>query len=94
MTALSNTCVFTFVNVDADLNLLPVPQVYPTNYSEDARYLAGYRRHQMQQHKNRLARFDYCDVDLDQKEGSRCYKPREETRRLITIEGPVALSSK
>jgi len=46
MTALSNACIFTFVNVDADLNQMPVPQLYPTTYSEDARYLAGYRRHQ------------------------------------------------
>ena len=44
-TALSNTCVFTFVNVDADLKALPVPQIYPTNYAEDERYLAGHRRH-------------------------------------------------
>jgi acyl-CoA hydrolase len=46
MTALSNNCVFTFVNVDAALNLMPVPSLYPTTYSEDIRYLAGYRRHQ------------------------------------------------
>lgn len=46
MTALSNTCVFTFVNVDSELNLMPVPQVFPATYSEDARYLSGYRRHQ------------------------------------------------
>lgn len=78
MTALSNTCVFTFVNVDADLNLLLVPQVYPTNYSEDARYLAGYRRHQMQRHKNRLTRFDSC----------------EKNRCLTAIEGSAASSSK
>ncbi len=50
-TALSNTCVFTFVNVDADLKALPLPQIYPTNYAEDERYLAGYRRH-----SKRLAR--------------------------------------
>ena len=47
MTALSNTCVFTFVNVDAQLQLLPIPQIYPTTYVEDARYLAGYRRREM-----------------------------------------------
>jgi acyl-coenzyme A thioesterase 9 len=46
MTALSNNCIFTFVNVDAALNLMPVPRLYPTTYSEDIRYLAGYRRHQ------------------------------------------------
>jgi acyl-coenzyme A thioesterase 9 len=44
MTALSNNCLFTFVNVDAELRLMPVPQMYPTTYSEDARYLAGYRQ--------------------------------------------------
>jgi acyl-coenzyme A thioesterase 9 len=44
MTALSNTCVFTFVNVDADLVRIPVPTVYPTTYLEDARFLAGLRR--------------------------------------------------
>jgi acyl-CoA hydrolase len=46
MTALSNACVFTFANVDAELNAMPVPQIYPTTYAEDARYLAGYRRQQ------------------------------------------------
>ncbi len=45
-TALSNVCTFTFVNVDADLHPQPVPPIYPTTYAEDARYLAGYRRHQ------------------------------------------------
>jgi acyl-CoA hydrolase len=45
-TALSNVCTFTFVNVDAQLHPLPVPAIYPTTYAEDARYLAGYRRHQ------------------------------------------------
>jgi acyl-coenzyme A thioesterase 9 len=44
MTALSNTCVFTFVNVDANLNLLPIARMYPTTYSEDIRYLIGHRR--------------------------------------------------
>jgi acyl-coenzyme A thioesterase 9 len=43
--ALSNTCVFTFVNVDQDIIPRPVPPVYPTTYSEDARYLEAYRRH-------------------------------------------------
>ena len=41
--ALSNSCLFTFVNVDDELNHQPVPQVYPTNYGEDARYLAAHR---------------------------------------------------
>ncbi len=45
-TALSNVCTFTFVNVDPGLTPMPVPQIYPTTYAEDARYLAGYRRHQ------------------------------------------------
>jgi acyl-coenzyme A thioesterase 9 len=43
--ALSNNCIFTFVNVDRELNPLPVPPVHPTTYAEDARYVAGYRRH-------------------------------------------------
>jgi acyl-CoA hydrolase len=43
-TALSNVCSFTFANVDAELRRLPVPQIYPTTYAEDARYLAAYRR--------------------------------------------------
>ncbi len=43
--ALCNTCVFTFVNADAELRPQPVPAIYPTTYSEDARYLAAYRRH-------------------------------------------------
>ncbi|MEJ2367549.1 MAG: hotdog domain-containing protein [Acidobacteriota bacterium] len=42
--ALSNACLFTFVNVDADLVPQPVPAVYPTTYAEDARYLAAFRR--------------------------------------------------
>ncbi len=46
MTALSNTCIFTFVNVDAELNAIAVPQVYPTTYAEDARFLHAYRRRQ------------------------------------------------
>jgi acyl-CoA hydrolase len=45
-TALSNVCTFTFVNVDPALRPMPVPQIYPTTYAEDARYLAGYRRHE------------------------------------------------
>jgi acyl-coenzyme A thioesterase 9 len=44
--ALSNNCIFTFVNVDRNLTPLPVPPVYPTTYAEDARYLEAYRRHQ------------------------------------------------
>ncbi len=45
-TNLSNTCVFTFTNVDAELRRQPVPPIYPTTYAEDARYLAAFRRHQ------------------------------------------------
>ncbi len=41
--ALSNSCLFTFVNVDSKLNHKPVPSVYPTNYTEDARYLTAHR---------------------------------------------------
>ena len=44
--ALSNTCVFTFVNVDTNLRPMPVERVFPSNYAEDERYLAAYRRHQ------------------------------------------------
>jgi acyl-coenzyme A thioesterase 9 len=44
--ALSNSCLFTFVNVDVDLQQQPVPQVYPTNYGEDARYLMAHRSNQ------------------------------------------------
>ena len=43
--ALSNTCLFTFVNVDKDLNPLPVPTIYPTTFAEDAAYLQADRRH-------------------------------------------------
>ncbi len=45
-TNLSNSCVFTFTNVDAELRPQPVPAIYPTTYAEDARYLAAFRRHQ------------------------------------------------
>ena len=41
--ALSNSCLFTFVNVDEELNRQPVPVVYPANYGEDARYLMAHR---------------------------------------------------
>lgn len=42
--ALSNTCAFTFVNVDSDMKPRPVPPVYPTTYAEDRRYLEAHRR--------------------------------------------------
>ncbi|MGD9950777.1 MAG: hotdog domain-containing protein [Desulfobulbus sp.] len=41
--ALSNSCLFTFANVDGELNHHPVFTVYPTTYAEDARYLAAHR---------------------------------------------------
>jgi acyl-CoA hydrolase len=44
-TNLSNSCIFTFVNVDNHLRPQPVPVIHPTTYAEDARYLAAYRRH-------------------------------------------------
>ena len=44
--ALSNSCLFTFVNVDRDLNHIPVPAIYPATYAEDARYLAAHRSYQ------------------------------------------------
>ena len=44
-TDLSNVCIFTFANVDAEMRRVPVPTIYPTTYAEDARYLAALRRH-------------------------------------------------
>ena len=44
--ALTNKCIFTFVNVDEQMNPRPVPQVYPTTYGEDERYLKAHRRRQ------------------------------------------------
>jgi acyl-CoA hydrolase len=44
--ALSNSCLFTFVNVDRDLKHIPVPAIYPATYAEDARYLAAHRSYQ------------------------------------------------
>jgi len=44
--ALSNSCLFTFVNVDRDLVHQPVPPIYPATYAEDARYLAAHRSYQ------------------------------------------------
>lgn len=41
--ALSNSCFFTFVNVDDTLKHQPVPAIYPSNYAEDASYLAARR---------------------------------------------------
>jgi acyl-coenzyme A thioesterase 9 len=51
--ALSNSCLFTFVNVDDQLNHRPVPAVYPLTYAEDEQYLAAHRSHQaIMQHHN------------------------------------------
>ncbi|MBP1752362.1 MAG: thioesterase superfamily protein [Geobacteraceae bacterium] len=44
--ALSNSCFFTFVNVDREMVRQPVPPVFPSNYAEDARYLVAHRSHQ------------------------------------------------
>ncbi len=41
---LSNACIFTFVNVDDELRPQSVPHIHPTNYKEDAAYLAAHRR--------------------------------------------------
>lgn len=43
-TALSNVCTFTFIHMGTEMERLPVPQLHPTTYAEDARLLAGYRR--------------------------------------------------
>ncbi len=43
--ALSNSCLFTFVNVDQNLCHQNVPEIYPTTYAEDSRYLAAHRSH-------------------------------------------------
>lgn len=42
--ALSNSCLFTFRNVDSDMNPQPVPFIYPVTYAEDARLLNAYRQ--------------------------------------------------
>lgn len=44
-TNLSNSCIFTFTNVDDRLRPQPVPPIHPTTYAEDARFLAAQRRH-------------------------------------------------
>jgi acyl-coenzyme A thioesterase 9 len=44
--ALSNSCLFTFVNVDTELHHCPVPQIYPNTYQEDSRYLEAHRSYQ------------------------------------------------
>jgi hypothetical protein len=53
--ALSNSCLFTFANVDPELQHRPVPKVYPATYAEDARYLAAHRSLQsLLRHSNRI----------------------------------------
>jgi acyl-CoA hydrolase len=42
--ALSNSCLFTFRNVDAAMESQPVPFIYPVTYAEDARFLNAYRQ--------------------------------------------------
>jgi acyl-coenzyme A thioesterase 9 len=42
--ALSNSCLFTFRNVDADMQPRHVPFIYPVTYVEDARFLNAYRQ--------------------------------------------------
>ena len=42
--ALSNSCLFTFRNVDANMEPQPVPFIYPVTYAEDARFLNAYRQ--------------------------------------------------
>jgi acyl-CoA hydrolase len=41
--ALSNSCLFTFLNVDADLGARAVPEIFPTDWREDARWLGARR---------------------------------------------------
>ena len=42
--ALSNSCLFTFRNVDSSMQPQPVPFIYPVTYAEDARFLNAYRQ--------------------------------------------------
>ena len=42
--ALSNSCLFTFLNVDEALAPRPVPTIHPTTFQEDARWLRALRR--------------------------------------------------
>jgi acyl-CoA hydrolase len=42
--ALSNSCLFTFRNVDSEMHPQPVPFIYPVTYAEDARFLNAYRQ--------------------------------------------------
>jgi acyl-CoA hydrolase len=56
--ALSNTCVFTIVNVDEEMNPQPVPQIYPTTYAEDERYLRAQRRRKRYLEKKKQLQMD------------------------------------
>jgi acyl-coenzyme A thioesterase 9 len=47
LSALSNTCAFTFVNVDHELRPRHVLPVIPESFIEDDHYLAEYRRHRI-----------------------------------------------
>ncbi len=42
--ALSNSCLFTFQNVDEAMQPAKVPFIYPTTYAEDERFLNAYRQ--------------------------------------------------
>lgn len=42
--ALSNSCLFTFLDVDEALAARPVPTIHPTTFQEDARWLRALRR--------------------------------------------------
>ncbi|MDD2581216.1 MAG: hotdog domain-containing protein [Desulfuromonadaceae bacterium] len=42
--SLSNSCLFTFLNVDSDMERRPVPFIYPVTYAEDARFLNAFRQ--------------------------------------------------
>lgn len=44
---LSNSCLFTFTNVDSNLQHRAVPTIYPATYAEDARFLSACRSHQI-----------------------------------------------
>ncbi len=41
--ALSNSCLFTFVNLDPDLEARATPEVHPSDWAEDGRFLAARR---------------------------------------------------
>lgn len=57
--SISNSCLFTFVNVDRTLTPRSVLPIYPTTYGEDARYLAAYRQHQTYRQAKGLGKFHH-----------------------------------